>query len=113
MKKIFNTEDKARKHLEYRRLCAYSRIQKNNDKLLSDASFIYKNSSGKWVVFVQILTESMMKDIEEVESMFDSIYPLIPFTTEEQIIKSEKKLKQVENKYKTLDVERFIKNKVI
>lgn len=110
MKRYFNTEEKAHKHLEYRRMCAYSRIEKRNDKILGDASFVYKNSKGKWIVFIQILTESMMKDIEEIQDMFDSIC-LIPFTNEEKIIKNQNKIKQLETKYKTLDIEDYTINK--
>ena len=49
MKKYFNTKEKAIKHLEYRTQRAYTRIEKRGDKILGDASFIYKNSSGKWI----------------------------------------------------------------
>jgi len=111
MKKYFNTKEKAIKHLEYRTQRAYTRIEKRGDKILGNASFIYQNKSGKWLVFVQILTQSMMKDLEEVQELFDNIYPLIPFTAEEQIVKSEKKLKQLEKKYKTLDIENYTINK--
>ena len=113
MKKVFNTEEKAIKHLEYRKKCAYSRIETRGDKILGDASFVYKNHKGKWIVFVQILTNRMMQDIEEVQEMFDNIIPLIPFTSEEQIIKSEKRIKQLERKYKTLDIEEYTINKNI
>jgi hypothetical protein len=113
MKKVFNTEKKALKHLEYRKRCAYYRIQKRGDKILGDASFIHKNHKGKWIVFVQIITDNMMQDIEEVQEMFDFIHPLIPFTSEEQIIKSEKRIKQLEKKYKTLDIESYTINKII
>ena len=111
MKKYFNTKEKAIKHLEYRTQRAYTRIEKSGDKILGDASFIYQNKTGKWVVFVQILTQKMMRDIEEVQELFDSINPLIPFTPAEKIMKSEKKLKKLEIKYKTLDIEDYIINK--
>jgi hypothetical protein len=110
MKKYFNTEEKAIKHLEYRKQYAYSRIEKSGDKILGDASFIYKNKNNKWVVFVQILTDKMMHDIEEVQSMFDSIHPLIPFTSDEQILKSEQRIKKLGKKYKTLDIEDYTIN---
>lgn len=113
MKKFFNTEEKAIKHLEYRKQYAYSRIEKRGDKILGDASFIYQNKSGKWLVFVQILTQKMMRDIEEVQSLFDNIHPLIPFTSEEQLIKSEQKIKKIEKKYKTLDIQDYTINKEI
>jgi hypothetical protein len=111
MKKYFNTKDKAEKHLEYRKKCAYSRIEKRGDKILGDASFIYKNKNNKWVVFVQILTDKMMKDIEQIQEMFDGGSPLFPFSIEEQIIKSEKLVKQLGKKYKTLDIENYTINK--
>ena len=111
MKKYFNTEKKAHEHLKYRRLCAYSRIENRGDKILGDASFVYKNHKNKWIVFVQILTDKMMQDIEDIQEMFDNITPLIPFTSEEQIIKSEKRIKQLEKKYKTLDIEDYTINK--
>ncbi len=109
MKKYFNTKEKAIKHLEYRTQRAYTRIEKRGDKILGDASFIYQNKSGKWIVFVQILTQSMMKDLEEVQGLFDGITPLIPFTPAEKIMKSEKKLKKLGKKYKTLDIEEYTK----
>jgi hypothetical protein len=111
MKKYFNTKEKAQKHLEYRKKCAYDRIEKKEDKILGDASFIYKNKEGKWIVFVQILTEKMMEDIEEIQKTFDFVYPLIPFTNEEKIVKIKEKLKKVEKKYKTLDIEEYTINK--
>jgi hypothetical protein len=111
MKRYFNTEEKARKHLEYRKLCAHSRIEKRGDKILGDSSFIYRNKSGKWVVFIQILTDKMMQDIEDVQNTFDNIHPLIPFTSEEQILISEKKMKHLGKKYKTLDIEDYTINK--
>jgi len=113
MKKVFNTEEKALKHLEYRKLCAYSRIKKRGDKILGDASFIHKNHKGKWIVFLQIITSNMMQDIEEVQEMFDFITPLIPFTSDERLMKSEKKLKELREKYKTLDIEEYTINKNI
>ena len=108
MKKYFNTKEKAIKHLEYRTQRAYSRIEKRGDKILGDASFVYQNNAGKWVVFIQILTESMMKDIEDTQNTFESI-PLIPFTSAEKIIRSEKQKKKIERKYKTLDIEEYTK----
>ena len=111
MKKYFNTKEKAIKHLEYRTQRAYTRIEKRGDKILGNASFIYQNKSGKWLVFVQILTQSMMKDLEEVQGLFDGITPLIPFTPTEKIMKSEKKLKKLGKKYKTLDIENYTINK--
>jgi len=111
MKKYFNTKEKAIKHLEYRTQRAYTRIEKRGDKILGDASFIYRNKSGKWLVFVQILTQKMMRDIEEVQGLFDNINPLIPFTPAEKIMKSEKRLKILEKKYKTLDIEDYTINK--
>jgi|ADurb_Met_01_Slu_FD_contig_21_2039879_length_387_multi_4_in_0_out_0_1 hypothetical protein len=110
MKRYFNTEEKALEHLEYRRSCAYSRIEKRGDKILGDASFVYKNKSGKWVVFIQILTESMMKDIEEIQTSFDPIC-LIPLSPAEKYLKREKKLHKIKKKYKTLDVEKYTKLK--
>jgi hypothetical protein len=111
MKKYFNTKEKALKHLEYRTALAHARIEKRGDKILGDASFIYQNKNGKWIVFVQILTQTMMQDIEEVQNLFDNIHPLIPFTSEEQIIKSEKRIKYLGKKYKTLDIEDYTINK--
>lgn len=113
MKRYFNTEEKAQEHLEYRRSCAYSRIEKRGEKILGDASFIYKNDKGKWIVFLQIFTENMMKDLEEIQGMFDCITPLIPFTPEEQIVKSEKRIKRLGKKYKTLDIQDYTINKQV
>jgi len=112
MKKIFNTEEKARKHLEYRKLCAYSRIEKREDNVLGDASFVYKNKKGKWVVFIQIITEQMITDLEKLVKEVDNyLYPLIPFSSEEKIVKKEKRIEQLEKKYKTLDIEDYTINK--
>lgn len=111
MKKIFNTEEKARKHLEYRKLCAYSRIEKCSDKVLGDASFIYKNEKEKWVVFIQIITEKMMKDLWIINDRSFHYSILIPFSKEEKIIKKEKRIEQLEKKYKTLDIEDYTINK--
>lgn len=112
MKKIFNTKEKAIKHMEYRRQCAYSRIEKNEDKLLADGSFVAKNEKGKWYVFMNIFTENMIKDLNEVVLWAEKCnYGLIPFTQEEKIVKSERKMKQLEKKYKTLDIENYTINK--
>jgi hypothetical protein len=111
MKKYFNTKENAIKHLEYRTQRALTRIEKRGDKILGNASFIYQNKSGKWVVFVQILTDKMMHDIEEVQGLFDGINPLIPFTTSEKLMKSEKQIKRLTKKYKTLDIEDYTINK--
>lgn len=111
MKRYFNTKEKAVKHLEYRTQRAYIRIEKRNEKILSDYSFVYKNNKGKWVVFVNILTDAMLKDIEEMQGFFDNINPLIPFTSEEKHVKSKQQLKKITEKYKTLDIEDFTINK--
>jgi hypothetical protein len=111
MKKIFNTEEKARKHLEYRRQCAYSRIEKCGDKVLSDASFIYKDKNDKWIVFIQIITEKIMNDFWKLQDHSFHYKILIPFSKEEKIVKKELKIKQLEKKYKTLDIEDYTINK--
>jgi len=111
MKRYFNTKEKAIKHLEYRTQRAYIRIKKRGEKILSDSSFIYQTKKGKWVVFVNILTDKMMHDIEEVQEMFDNINPLIPFTPEEKLLKSESRIKRLAKKYKTLDIEDYTINK--
>lgn len=111
MKKSFNTKEKALKHLEYRRSCAYSRIEKSGDKILSDASFVYKDFKDKWCVFLQIFTERMIKDLEEDKRIIAGVHQLIPYTTEEELVKKEKKTKELEKKYKTLDFENYRINK--
>jgi hypothetical protein len=112
MKKYFNTKEKAQAHLEYRRQCAYSRIEKTNDKLLADGSFVTKDEKSRWYVFMQIYTESMMKDLRQAAEWAERFNEgLIPFTPEEKIIKREKKLKKIEHKYKTLDIEDYTINK--
>lgn len=112
MKKYFNTEEKARKHLEYRKQCAYSRIEKNEDKLLGDGSFVYFDQfNHKWVVFVQIITEKMMEDFWKIGDHSFHYSILIPFTPGEKILKKELKIKRLEKKYKTLDIEDYTINK--
>lgn len=111
MKRYFNTKENAEAHLEYRRECAYTRIEKNNDKILSDASFVYKNKKGKWVVFMQIVTESMLNDLENIRSTRNKTKPLIPFTPAEKSLRREKRFKKIEKKYKTLDIEKYTINK--
>jgi len=111
VKRYFNTKEKAIKHLEYRSKRAYTRIENRGDKILGDASFVYYNLNGKWIVFLQILTESMMKDLEKVQSMFDGSIPLIPFTPAEKLFKNEKQIKRLTKKYKTLDIEDYTINK--
>lgn len=108
MKRYFNTKEGALEHLEYRRSCAYSRIEKRGDKILGDGSFVYQNTSGKWIAFIQIVTDSMVKDMEELQESVDAI-ALIPFTPAEKIMKSEKQLNKIERKYKTLDMEEYTK----
>jgi len=111
MKKFFNTKEKAYKHMEYRKQCAYNRIKKSNDEILGDASFVYKNDDGKWLVFVQIITRNMMRELEKLQDFFGREVSLIPFTIEEKIIKQEKQVKQVKKKFKTLDIEDYTINK--
>jgi len=111
MKRYFNTKEIAYEHLKYRKKCAYDRIQKRGDYVLGDASFVYRNEKGKWIVFVQIITLDMMRELEKIQETSDYVYPLIPFTTEEKVVKSEKRVKQLEKKYKTLDIEDYTINK--
>jgi hypothetical protein len=108
MKKYFNTEEKAQKHLEYRKTCAIARIEKSDDDILGDASFVYKDEKGKWLVFLQIVSKQMMK---ELTKNLKEGFSLIPFSEEEKIIKKEKKIKKIERKYKTLDIEDYTINK--
>lgn len=111
MKRYFNTKEKAIKHLEYRTKSAYTRIEKRGEKILGDASFVYKNDKNKWLVFLQIVTDKMMKDLEEVQGLFDNTHPLIPFTPGEKLLKNEKELKKLSKKYKTLDIQDYTINK--
>ena len=111
MKRYFNTKEKAIKHLEYRTKRAYTRIEKRGEKILGDSSFVFKNDKGKWVVFLQIITDKMMKDLEEIKGMFESTNPLIPFTPEEKVYKNEKKLNKITKRYKTLDIQDYTINK--
>jgi hypothetical protein len=112
MKRYFNTKEKAQAHLEYRRKCAYTRIEKRKDKLLADGSFVTKNEKGKWYVWMQIYTENMMKDLHEAAKWAERLNSgLIPFSNEEKIVKKQLKMKKVESKYKTLDIEDYTINK--
>lgn len=113
MKRYFNTKELAHKHLEYRKKCAYERIQRRGDYVLGDASFVYRNEKNKWVAFVQIVTLQMIRDLEKIKGGIEYAYPLIPFTPAEKIVKNETQIKQLEKKYKTLDIEDYIINKDI
>jgi len=120
MKKYFNTEEKALAHLEYRKKCAHERILKSGDKILGDASCVLYLASkglgvydGKWVVFVQIITKKLIEDLMAFKS-FDSdeeFRALIPFSESEKIVRKEKKIRKIERKYKTLDIENYTINK--
>lgn len=113
MKKYFNTEEKARKHLEYRKKCAYERIQKRGDIVVGDASFVFKNNKGKWIAFMQVVTKKLVEDLLAFKGFdYEAAEALIPFTPEEKIIRKEKKIKKIEKKYKTLDIEDYIINNI-
>jgi len=92
MKKYFNTKEKAGKHLAYRKECAYLRIEKRGDKILSDRSRVYKDAQDeKWKVHMAIWTEEMIKDIEKIQGFDYDAYnsALIAFSDEELKIKKE------------------------
>jgi hypothetical protein len=110
MKRYFNTEEKAKKHLEYRKKCAYDRIEKRRDKVLGDASCVI-HIKEKWMVMIQILTQSLVEDILNLPEVDYESIPLIPFTVTEMFVKRELKMKQIEKKYKTLDIEDYTINK--
>ena len=116
MKRYFNTREKAQEHLEYRKKCAYTRIEKRGDKVLGEASFVCQEQVlqkhfGKWYVFLLIYTEEMMKDLSKIHGIDYDIKSLIPFTHAEKIMKNQQKMKKVEQKYKTLDIEDYTINK--
>jgi len=107
VKKYFNTKENALRHLEYRKDCAYKRIEENNDFILGDGSFIYQDHRKKWMVFMQIITNSMMNDIEKAKDFPYQSIPLIPFTEEEEFQKKYHNIENLKDKYKTLDVEDY------
>ena len=117
-KKYFNTKEKAETHLEYRRTCAYKRIEERNDTILADASFVtYNMLKKKYFVFIQIITQSQMDDLLSLHAMNLEMlerldrFALIPFSEEEKISKKQKSLKKTIKKYKTLDIEDYTINK--
>jgi hypothetical protein len=111
MKKYFNTQEKALKHLEYRKKCAYDRIEKRKDKVLGDASCVIC-IKDKWMVMLQILTQNLLEDIMSLSDVdVNESKPLIPFSIQEKMIKKELKIRQLEKKYKTLDIEEYTINK--
>lgn len=111
MKRYFNTKEKALEHLEYRKKCAYERIENRNDYILGDASFVYRSLNGKWIVFIQIITLQMMHTLEKMQDKYENVYPLFPFTSEEKIIINKKIIKNLKKKFKTLDIEDYTINK--
>jgi len=111
MKRYFNTKEKALEHFNYRKKCAYERIEKRNDYILGDASFIYKNLKGKWIVFIQIITLQMMHELEKMQDKYENVYPLIPFTSEEKVLRDKNIINKLKKKYKTLDIQDYTINK--
>jgi hypothetical protein len=66
MRRRFNSKEAAERHLEWRRNCAYKRIEKSGDTLLSDGSFIsYDWVNKKFYVMLMITTQSMINDLEK------------------------------------------------
>jgi hypothetical protein len=113
MKRYFNTKEKALEHFKYRKKCAHERIKKRNDYILGDASFVYRNLNGKWIVFIQIITLQMMHELENLQNKYENIYPLIPFTSEEKVIRDKNIIKKLKKKYKTLDIQDYTINKTL
>ena len=112
MKKYFNTKEKAETHLEYRRTCAYKRIEEEDDILLADGSFVYKGDQEdeKWMVWMHIITKSFMEEVYKMHN-FDFEAALIEFTPQEIALYKEKMRKKTAKKYKTLDIEDYTINK--
>jgi len=121
MKRYFNTKEKAEKHLEYRKACAYKRIEERADKVLIDNSFVFKTriwkydeekhyayetDIEKWEVNLSIITQSCVDDLSKMKNMdYDAEFrALIPFTEEEKRIRKQLKIEKIEHKYKTLDI---------
>jgi hypothetical protein len=91
MKRYFNTKEKALKHLEYRKACAYSRIEKRGDKILHDGSRVYCDAQdSRWKVIMDIWTEEALKIAEKIHGMdYEKDRALIPFSPEEKRIQKE------------------------
>ena len=88
-RRYFNTKEAAERHLEVRRKAAYKRIEKKGWKVLGDDSFVIKELiwskpkklSGcdlysrtqtdvpKWVVWLMITTDEMIKDLLSFKSV--------------------------------------------
>lgn len=115
MKKIFNTKEKADRHLAYRKECAYTRIEKRGDKVLSDRSRVYKDAQDeKWKVRMLIWTDQMIKDIEKIQGFDYDAYlsALLPYTQEEMKLKKEilKRLFMLAHKTNEFEDNTIIKN---
>ena len=135
MKRYFNTREKAQRHLDYRKACAYSRIEKRGDKVLVDNSFVFKTriwkyvtdvtdapipyayetDIEKWEVFLAIITQSLVDDLSKMKGFdFDAERrALIAFTEDEKKTRKQAKIEKIEQKYKTIDIKDYTINKDI
>jgi hypothetical protein len=120
MKRFFNTIENAKRHLEYRKACAYKRIEERGDKVLVDNSFVFKTriwkydkekhyayetNIEKWEVFLAIITQGLVDDLSKIKVIdYEAeLHALIPFTEDEKIIRKQSKIEKIEHKYKTID----------
>jgi len=130
MKKYFNTKEKAEKHLEWRKKCAYDRIEERGDKVLVDNSFVYKTriwkyvadaplpyayetDIEKWEASLMIFTQSMIDDLSKLKNLDRDaeLRALIPFTEIEKNIRHQLRIQAIENHYKTIDNDNLKINK--
>ena len=60
----FNSKEAAERHLEWRRNCAYKRIEKRGDKILGDNSYVaYDWILDKYYCLLLITTQEMLDDL--------------------------------------------------
>jgi len=125
MKRYFNTKEAAERHLEWRKNCAYARIEERGDKVLMDRSFVFKtriwkfvedaSNPGfgysyetdieKWEVMMLITTQQLVDDLSKIKVIDyeEELRALIPFTEIEKNIRRQLRIQAIDNHYKTID----------
>jgi hypothetical protein len=81
-KRYFNTREAAERHLEVRRKAQYNKIEKKGWKVIKDNSFTHQNdfcycehlpwthkNKGKWFAVMAIVTDEMIKDIQNFQTI--------------------------------------------
>lgn len=122
MKRYFNTKEAAERHLEWRKKCAYNRIEERGDKVLMDRSFVFKTriwkyvadasipyayetDIEKWEVMMLITTQQLVDDLSKIKILDheEELRALIAFDEEERKLRHQQRIESIENRYKTID----------